>query len=466
MYGCRDADVMKWCPMTCRLCKLCAANEDCTGLSDTCTSVGCRCGMNTSCSRQRADACESGVCRCGLNAECKEGTECISGLCQDASGYCVKIKTGTEPAKNGTLHVEINDKVAADGYYGLGTMVIDTCFAFLNKMTITNPLNDDWSGQIAIRYNGKPTSITCEECSGLKLLTNGNIVVDGSRPWTGSYIKVLPDSQCLNGHTCALTWVVEDELWSEVATNMTCNEYTYSSPVTKQQECQTNCLQDPQCVGITKSHQYGLMPLCGICKDDSLTKAQNGFGFYRRPACSLDGECVNGWICRHNRCVSAFRRISSGNCDSKGMKMITSIKKCEEGARRLNLKDTTVFQNSNKQVNGRPYGCILATDKSAGLEWLTFASPYGHPYGNIPCGTRYDGLTSQCICSVPECVLDTDCPKGVSCHDGTCLATATAEEKFTTAEPGTHRSRILCYILSDINLVRFFCIISNKFLIL
>ena len=61
----------------------CSENEECTGLSDRCTSQICMCGVNPMCSTQTSDNCESGTCRCGPNTECN-GTfsECISGVCQ------------------------------------------------------------------------------------------------------------------------------------------------------------------------------------------------------------------------------------------------------------------------------------------------------------------------------------------------------------------------------------------------
>ena len=61
----------------------CSENEECTGLSDTCTSQICMCGLNHMCSTQTSDNCDSGTCRCGPNTECNgKFSECISGVCQ------------------------------------------------------------------------------------------------------------------------------------------------------------------------------------------------------------------------------------------------------------------------------------------------------------------------------------------------------------------------------------------------
>ena len=60
----------------------CIHHQDCTGLSDTCTSKTCKCGVNPSCSGLTSDTCENGFCKCGLDASCTgNGIMCISGAC-------------------------------------------------------------------------------------------------------------------------------------------------------------------------------------------------------------------------------------------------------------------------------------------------------------------------------------------------------------------------------------------------
>ena len=53
--------------------------------------------------------------------------------------------------------------------------------------------------------------------------------------------------------------------------------------VTTQQECQSNCVNDSECVGIVYSNKGGYTDVCYICKDDNLRKTGNNFGFYKRP---------------------------------------------------------------------------------------------------------------------------------------------------------------------------------------
>ena len=60
----------------------CSGDDECSGLSDTCTVGTCMCGVNPKSSNQTSDTCDdSGTCRCGKNAECKDET-CISGVCK------------------------------------------------------------------------------------------------------------------------------------------------------------------------------------------------------------------------------------------------------------------------------------------------------------------------------------------------------------------------------------------------
>ena len=64
---------------------------------------------------------------------------------------------------------------------------------------------------------------------------------------------------------------------------MRCTNYTSTALVTTQQECQLNCVNDCECVGIVYSYEGGYADICYICEDDNLLATGNGFGFYRRP---------------------------------------------------------------------------------------------------------------------------------------------------------------------------------------
>ena len=64
---------------------------------------------------------------------------------------------------------------------------------------------------------------------------------------------------------------------------MMCAVKQDTAPVATQQECQSNCVEDSECVGIVYSHKPGSTRICHICKNDNLVAANNNFGFYRRP---------------------------------------------------------------------------------------------------------------------------------------------------------------------------------------
>ena len=84
-------------------------------------------------------------------------------------------------------------------------------------------------------------------------------------------------------HNVAISLLVVIDLWIEEAPNMRCTTYTETASVDTQQECQSNCVQDYECVGILYSYKLGYTHLCYVCKDDNLLEARNNFGFYRRP---------------------------------------------------------------------------------------------------------------------------------------------------------------------------------------
>ena len=71
--------------------------------------------------------------------------------------------------------------------------------------------------------------------------------------------------------------------------------------------------------------------------------------------------------------------------------MITSRAECERAAVSLKLVDTS--STDNYPVDGRPYGCIYASNN-----WLSVSSSNGHPYTNVACGTHHGGEDYDCIC--------------------------------------------------------------------
>ena len=83
-------------------------------------------------------------------------------------------------------------------------------------------------------------------------------------------------------HYLAIFLLVVVVVWVEELPNTMCSTFTQTAPVATQQECQSNCAQDSECVGILYSYKLGSTHHCYVCKDDNLLEATNNFGFYRR----------------------------------------------------------------------------------------------------------------------------------------------------------------------------------------
>ena len=64
---------------------------------------------------------------------------------------------------------------------------------------------------------------------------------------------------------------------------MFCTASTRTESVTNQLECQANCAQYSDCIGIIYSHEIEYTDICDICTDDNMIDAVFDFGFYRRP---------------------------------------------------------------------------------------------------------------------------------------------------------------------------------------
>ena len=123
----------------------------------------------------------------------------------DDSEVCVTITTGKESNNDGTLTVTMNGVVTANGNYGKGKVVIDTCFnsfGILRNMTISNPSSNAWTGEIKITQGKMPTLIECDGCSGSVYYKN--IVVDGN-----SDSSSQSPTQCFNGAICSITWSIQ-----------------------------------------------------------------------------------------------------------------------------------------------------------------------------------------------------------------------------------------------------------------
>ena len=90
--------------------------------------------------------------------------------------------------------------------------------------------------------------------------------------------------------------------------------------------------------------------------------------------------------------------IDSEDCESKGMRMVTTKKECEDAAVFLKLTDTSadeLLQNEDLAP-----GCIYQNNR-----WLAWASLKNHPDTSKPCGTSQWVvlhkllIASSCICA-------------------------------------------------------------------
>ena len=59
------------------------------------------------------------------------------------------------------------------------------------------------------------------------------------------------------------------------------NRKELTATVTNQKECQENCVQYSQCIGIVYSHKFDLMNKCKVCENENMEAATDGYGFYK-----------------------------------------------------------------------------------------------------------------------------------------------------------------------------------------
>ena len=96
----------------------------------------------------------------------------------------------------------MGNAVSADvNYYYEGSIVIDSCFIGLTKISLTNPYKNAWVGKISIKDAGRPTSVVCTGCKGKSHFES--ITVDGnSNERSGRF------TSCIGGKTCTITWEI------------------------------------------------------------------------------------------------------------------------------------------------------------------------------------------------------------------------------------------------------------------
>ena len=130
------------------------------------------------------------------------------------STVCLLVQTASSDESEGTLEVIVNGHTVSSGnktqLYRPGEVVVDKCFASLDKIDVRNPSNDGWAGSFAfsndggasyfntfhIRLFGRPLSDDPNRVS-TNNSTSGVIEVDGDK-------DVLANVACSNGATCEL----------------------------------------------------------------------------------------------------------------------------------------------------------------------------------------------------------------------------------------------------------------------
>ena len=162
-------------------------------------------------------------------------------------------------------------------------------------------------------------------------------------------------------------------------------------------------------------------------------KGINYDGFFNPPSNIFNadesgaGDSYSRALCKK---TGGFIRISTGDCASKGLRMITNAATCEAAATALNLSDMFVpssidryrpssidrpYDHMIDRYSRIPYGCIYASNGQLSYRLLN-----GHQYENFPCGTIEGNYHYDCICQKYGCILNTDCPVGEICQNGEC----------------------------------------------
>ena len=118
---------------------------------------------------------------------------------------CLRVTTGNVASDEGTLEIIVNGEVVSSDnknkLHGRGEMVVDKCFASLDKIEVRNPSNNGWIGSVSVSTDGgasyKPLA-DCPSCVAAgKSDRSGVIGVDGNGDMNA---KIA----CINGATCEL----------------------------------------------------------------------------------------------------------------------------------------------------------------------------------------------------------------------------------------------------------------------
>ena len=91
-------------------------------------------------------------------------------------------------------------------------------------------------------------------------------------------------------------------------------------------------------------------------------------------------EYISGFLLENQH---GYKRISSGNCASFGMELVSSKEECELAATGLGLSDATA---TSSDTLGRVHGCTYASN-----HWLNWHDPRRSPHTSVPCGSNQYG---------------------------------------------------------------------------
>ena len=119
---------------------------------------------------------------------------------------CLLVQTGSAHVEDhGTLEVIVNGQIVSSGdknkLYKYDEVVVDKCFASLDKIEVRNPSDDGWVGSISVSTDGGASYSPLLDCPSCVFAGNyvrsGVIGVDGN----GDMHAMIA---CINGATCEL----------------------------------------------------------------------------------------------------------------------------------------------------------------------------------------------------------------------------------------------------------------------
>ena len=119
---------------------------------------------------------------------------------------CLLVQTGSAHVEDhGTLEVIVNGQIVSSGdknkLYKYDEVVVDKCFASLDKIEVRNPSDDGWVGSISVSYGGR-SYIRLSDCP--TCVSGRNSGMSGIGIDRNSDILPFAKMSCINGATCEL----------------------------------------------------------------------------------------------------------------------------------------------------------------------------------------------------------------------------------------------------------------------